>query len=89
MEVPTNQPVEWNVSGVGTLHYSFVKLPFTEELYKDLTAFTSLSSFFVLESLQPSGARFLIVVPVTLLEQWRRELDTWVWARVAEFPSFQ
>lgn len=25
-----------------------------------------------------TGARFLIVVPVTLLEQWRRELDTWV-----------
>lgn len=23
------------------------------------------------------GARFLVVVPVTLLEQWRRELDTW------------
>ncbi|CAK9005803.1 unnamed protein product [Durusdinium trenchii] len=23
------------------------------------------------------GARFLVVVPVTLLEQWRRELETW------------
>ncbi|CAE7571809.1 CHR24 [Symbiodinium natans] len=23
------------------------------------------------------GSRFLVVVPVTLLEQWRRELDTW------------
>ena len=24
-----------------------------------------------------SGSRFLVVVPVTLLEQWRRELDAW------------
>ena len=29
-------------------------------------------------AVQCAGSRFLIVVPVTLLEQWRRELDTWV-----------
>lgn len=35
------------------------------------------AAFLACLKLSNQGARFLIVVPVTLLEQWRRELDTW------------
>ena len=52
--------------------------PFFESEQNNLNCYISRIEpygwgWFLLEA----GARFLVVVPVTLLEQWRRELDTW------------